>query len=437
MSHIRSRIEGGWARIDQSLLAQGALIFLVTALVRIATMIGTGLHRELFVAELQKTAQSLAFGGVFGNPYLIPTGPSAHAAPVYTVLVAGIYYLFGGDLHGQLILFLFNIALTGLQFALIPLAAQAMGLNRRVGLLAGLLAALFPIHYKVEIRAGDAPVFGAMLLVLCILTLREWRKDGWTLSRAVVFGVAWGFGGLANAALLPVFVTVIAVTVVRKSGGRGRTGRLSVAGQAVASLLALCAVLAPWTVRNSLALGGFVIGRSNLGIEMRLAYNDLAQPDMLSNFSSGSTRLYHPLVSRAAAQAVLQEGEVAYNHRLLRDALRWISDHPSRAGRLTLTRLVYFWFPKTPELSRILIFSVLSLLAFAGLFLLRSRAPDTVRLVLAVWVSYPLIFYLLVSSPRYRYPLTWMLVLLAVHAVDCGLWSADCGMKNEEKESHR
>jgi hypothetical protein len=40
---------------------------------------------------MERVARNLAEIGTLGNPYLVPTGPSAHHAPFYPLLLSLIY----------------------------------------------------------------------------------------------------------------------------------------------------------------------------------------------------------------------------------------------------------------------------------------------------------------------------------------------------------
>ncbi|MDQ2776451.1 MAG: hypothetical protein M3Y57_16280, partial [Acidobacteriota bacterium] len=69
----------------------GVWIFLLAFLVRLAFVVAFHPYRDLTRYELERTAISLAHTGVYGNPYAIPTGPTAHVSPGYTLLLAGLF----------------------------------------------------------------------------------------------------------------------------------------------------------------------------------------------------------------------------------------------------------------------------------------------------------------------------------------------------------
>jgi hypothetical protein len=179
-------------------------------------------------------------------------------------------------------------------------------------------------------------------------------------------------------------------------------------------------VVSPWALRNLAVLGEPIWTRSNLGIEMRISFNDLAWPDIDRNRVGGAWDLYHPSASAPAAVRLRDEGEVAYNRRLLADTVEWTRQHPSRALSLVAQRTLYFWLPYTQRPLQRLFLSALSVLGLVGLVLLfRGNAGQrrAALLIAAVWASFPLIYYLTQSAVRYRYPIIWTLLLTSSMAV--------------------
>jgi hypothetical protein len=90
------------------------------------------------------------------------------------------------------------------------------------------------------------------------------------------------------------------------------------------------------------------------------------------------------------------------------DARKWIYGHPDRFARLTAQRVALFWFPDPGHATRSA-YAVwaITALSLPGIVLMaRRRVPATVY-ILAVWTLYPLMYYVVVSGDRYRFPLLW------------------------------
>src|SRR6476469_583693 len=86
-----------------SLWKSSILIFLVGVLVRLAFIAVAHPYKDLSRYELERTAISLSRTGIFGNPYAIPTGPTAHVSPGYTIILAGIFHAFGEGKTGEIV----------------------------------------------------------------------------------------------------------------------------------------------------------------------------------------------------------------------------------------------------------------------------------------------------------------------------------------------
>ncbi len=382
------------------------LLFLVSMTLRLCIMFGLHLDRQPFRGELQKIAEDLALNGEYGNPYRIPTGPSAHASPIYTLITAGVFRLLGTGTNGELGISLVAICLTSLLWALLPWFGRVAGLGDKAGFIAGLVGAAVPFHFLNEIRAGDAPLAALLLMGILFAALPWARGEVPSWRRSVAAGILWGLELLLLPSVLPFLLLVTVVAAGRIRSARC-VGRLSLTW----GLAILC--LLPWAVRNERVFGEMIWFRSNLGLELRLAFNEQALPDIDSNRESGSFQQYHPFVSRKAARKLGEMGELEYNRMLLREALDWIASNPGTSARLIFLRFVYFWFPKTLKPIQTMILSLISVGGFIGLWLLIRRKEPVALLFGALWLSFPVIYYLTQSAVRYRYPINWTLMLAA------------------------
>ncbi len=111
-------------------------------------------------------------------------------------------------------------------------------------------------------------------------------------------------------------------------------------------------------------------------------------------------------------------GEINYNREKMSTALNWIAQSPIAFVRLTALRFLFFWFPKTLRPIESITLWLITLSALLGLFWLFRINRLAAIMISAIWLSFPLTFYVLQSSPRYRYPIHWTFILLASLAVD-------------------
>lgn len=389
---------------------QALFIFFLALSVRltIATVEQAWIHPDR--AEMEREAISLAHWGVLGNPYSVPTGPSAHVNPGYALLLALIYRMFGTSMLGEAIKAGFACLTSSAGYALLPLLANALRLGPWIGFSAGLFGALVPLSPYVEIRGDFENHVTAVLLLLLILWTERLSRWGWSIGEALAFGVFCGISALTSSVLLPLDAVALVYVAYRQS--RVLSGRPAAA---LLSGLALFLCLLPWAERNAKQLSSPILTRSNFGLEFFLANNDIASPLMLKN--NALYECCHPLQNVAEARKVLAEGEVAYNRRLLRAAIAWVKSHPMRFAKLVLLRIWYTWMPTTPEPMRELLFRALTPLSLLGVFLIAKRHKRAALLLAAPLMIYPLPLYLVQVHLRYRQPINFIVLLTAAAAV--------------------
>jgi hypothetical protein len=388
------------------------LIFALSFAVRL--IMGLPRLNELTTVELEKIVISLVTTGVFGNPYPLPTGPTAHAAPIYPSILAFLSWLFGAGTLDRWAQLLLNSFAVSLQYSLLPAIARTYGLPTRVGIWAGLIGALVPLFFWIEIWAFEAPFTGIALMVVSLLTLRSWQQREFSPRAAAVQGLCWGVALLVAPNLILVFLGLTLATFILFHN------QLGLIMHSAVTICLMSIVLLPWTLRNYRELGGFVFIRSNFGLELSVSNNNFARAAMIDNFESGFS-VGHPNVDYREATKVQQLGEIAYNRAKMHEALAWIRENPVKFIKLTALRMLYSWFPKMDRLSQTIVAGILTIAAAVGLCQLFRINSLAAALITTIWVSYPIIFYFLQFHTRYRYPLHWTFVILAAFAFDRAL----------------
>jgi hypothetical protein len=399
-------------------------LFALAFVVHFAALLILKIHPTIEFAEMENIARSLAEKGAFANPYKIPTGPTAHHAPVYPVLLSLIFRVFGYGTGAAYTVALMNMFFAALQCALLPVLAEAAKIHRVAGVTAGLFGALVPYRIKREIR-WETTLSALVIVVLILLTTRWWQTPRPSRSYTFFLGLAWGAGMLCCPILLPVFLLILLFFAVSAWTRKQPQWQLTVAIAA----LGMAVAVAPWTIRNYRALGGLVFVRSNFGIELSISNHPEAHVSFADNLSIGFPNNYyhqhHPWASEANAEKVRQWGEREYNRQCLRQAVNWIRADPRRFATLTLERAVFFWFmPIKGQPLKAFLLIPWTLLAAAGLWLALSRRLSLAYLLLCLWIGYPLVYYIVETDARYRYPIDWTFTLLAVYALTKPLWDA-------------
>ncbi len=420
----RPGLAGG---ILRSLTGPFILIFLLSFAVRAVLLaLWTSNHDDFYRlgGEMGRVALSLLRTGQFADPYMIPTGPTAHPPPFWPALLALVYGTFGMTATAGYASALVGICSHSALYALLPGIGHRLGLGRRAGLVAGVAGALLPLQGLAE--ATGVGLTAHMSLAFAALTLafrRRWSAGRRSAAGSLLLGVGCG---AAFHLLPPLLVVVLGCLIFELWWKRDRRTWFLCACVVVGAAL----TCTPWTWRNYNALHGFFFIRSNFGLELRIANHAGADANIEVTYEREPV-FRHPSVSLAEARQVRDLGEGEYMRRARREALAWISGHPAEFLRLTLMRVLHFWCGplRYPWLAAI--FTTLTALAFLALRRILPALPAPGRAALAIpLAAFPLVYYVVSYVPHYPAPLAWMLLLLAGFEVQA--WFSPGGLQRDE-----
>lgn len=417
-------------------------------LIRSAMMFLAAYDGPVAHSEPINTGYFLALRGSLAKPFkTLNTGPTAHVAPGYPLLVGLVALVFGAYTRGfDLAVHVLSMAAAAAQYALLPPLARAFFGQARIGVIVGLMAALVPIRLALETRGDFETTYIGLLLALLFLCAARWlRRPEPQLGCTAVYGVAWGLTALVSPTVLPVFAGLCALWLLWHRNMR------SVVMVAVAGLGCAVAIL-PWTYRNYRVLGTAVLIRDNYGLELAVSNHSGVYPLMDDNYIFGQFR--HPYNNLAEARQMQQMGEIAYYRYRAAEARRWIVENPGRFAVLTFERFWLFWFTPTSRFTTLqesspveqkvrgpgrilgqghitlysalktLLLGAVTLLGVAGCLLLFRRNQRVAWMFAAVLALYPLPYYLVQINSRYRLPIDWTLWLLAGYAGWAGVEAA-------------
>lgn len=390
-----------------------ALIFLVAAAMRLC-LIFVFHHYEIGRKEPLSIAISLARHGEFADPYSLPTGPTAHTAPLYPALASALYRMWGDTQDADYARFTLNTLAASAEYALIPMVTVALGLGLGPGVLAGFAGALIPLQLWAECLGDFETTWVALFLEVATILFARWLRTprlGW--KGAAGWGALWGGGFLLAPSLLPVLVGFCAVGLWKRRPGFVAAVRwLGVF--AITTLL----VMTPWLMRNYLRLGGVFFIRDNLGLELLVSNHDGALPSLDENIHTAFFKQNHPSGSGKAARELRSRGELAFERQSLSRALDWMTKNPGGLATLTLARAGTFWVPRVARFRWM--FAAAALAALASLVWLYRRSKFAAVILATILIAYSAIYYLVQNTLRYQHPLWWIQVVLigwAVHAL--------------------
>jgi len=362
-----------------------------------------------FFQETGNIARSLALGKGFSDLFRQGTGPTAWLAPVYPLILAGIFRIFGISTAASFTAAVaLNILFSTATCVPIFRAGRKIG-GVRVGSTAAWLWAVFPNGIMIPFEwIWDTCLLTLLAALILSSTLgvaeRERARD-WCL-----YGLLWGLALMTNPALAPLLPFLLGWAAWRP--GRSRRRALALAGL-VLSVVALCCT--PWTVRNYRAFHRFVPLRSTFPFALWLGHNPVWDPH-----SPWNTR-----ISAYEQDADYKRlGETAFMQERWRQAVEFIRTHRALEANLFRRRFVAFWagtdspferFREAQSLGdRTLLLAnfLLALGTAVGLVVVWRKHRRYAFLLSVFPVVFPLTYYVTEPYLRYRQPIDPVLMLL-------------------------
>lgn len=212
-------------------------------------------------ADYQRLAVSLATGHGWGVSHYAPGGgPTAFRPPLYPLFLAGVYKVFG--VHVTLARL--SGACLGALAVVLLVALTSMLWGRRIGLVAGMLAAVFPplVMASTALMSEALAVPLELAALAAVVAYRRTRWTGWAVL---------GGGALGAAVLTRPNVAVLVVPMVWLVLVRPRRWRPIAA--ALAIVLTGTLVTVPWLVRDRLVFHQWVPLTTQTGVVVAGTYN--------------------------------------------------------------------------------------------------------------------------------------------------------------------
>jgi hypothetical protein len=374
--------------------------------------------------EMGRIARALVTGYGYSDPFRGHTGPTAWTGPLYPLLLAGIFKIFGiYTLSAAWIALAANCVFSAL-VARPTWEIAARCFNPGVAKWSAWLWALYPAAMQYAVRWVwemniTVLLFTTMLVVaLRLRTIGEppdpsrLRKPNLKLWSA--FGVLWGLIALSNPSIV-IFLPVCGIwLLLRESPAAGISLQQRLTGATLAGVL-FFACITPWIARNWYAFHHFVPLRANFGAELYLG-NGPGATGLLMEYN-------HPEQSGEQLALYKQMGEIAYA-KYRGDLAKAIIRRDPRLFVENSLRRVYFFWAGVPhpsndawyvEVGRNFNFEVISIAGLLGLGLaLRQRAPASI-LFAWIFLLLPLVYYLVTVHARFRHPFEPLMTILAVN----------------------
>lgn len=390
-------------------------IFWVALAVRLAYMVIAHTYHirslddhALFGREMGRVARALAAGRGYSDPFLGQTGPTAWVSPLYPLLLAAIFKVFGVYTTAAAVV---AISLNCVFSALTAVTTFAIGrrcFSRRVAVWAAWVWALYPPSMQFAVKLIWETTLSTLLLSCAFLLLLR-LQDASSTRDWTVLGLLSGLLALSNPSTL-LFLTAAGLWVL--VGPRARNF--------IGAALAVCIcvlMLTPWMLRNYRVFHRFIPMRSNAGAEFYLG-NGPGATGLVMQYD-------HPFVDQNAIAEYEKLGEIAYSRRQGAAAWQVVRDRPARFTGLVLRRIYFFWCGVPHESGRrwdksladwlrVALYCFTSLAGLLGLALAIHRRVPSAPLFLLAFVLLPLVYCFVFVHARFRHPLEPLIAVLGV-----------------------
>jgi type IV secretory pathway VirB2 component (pilin) len=367
-----------------------------------------------FQNEVGNVAAALAQGQGFCCLFRQATGPTAWLAPVYPLIVAGIFKLFGTfTLRAFYAVVLLNCIFSS--FATIPLFHAG---KRAGGLATAAVAcwiwAIFPAGIVLPFQwIWDTSLSVLLAAALLWSTLELEGSRRWLYF--ALYGLLWGLSLLTNPSLGALLPFLFGWILYQHRGDGAAPMRLCLV--TVAVLLFTCL---PWVARNYVQFHRFIPLRSNFPYEFWSGNNEIFDPH---------SREVNRITQYEQIHVYAQQGETAFLNEKLQKALNFVRSHPALYVQLFGRRIVATWLGtespwqdfKRTDSSLVRLILAWNGIALAGVVvgLVRLYASQRVYFfpVACFPIIFPLTFYIAHTTLRHRHPCDAVVALLMALAI--------------------
>jgi 4-amino-4-deoxy-L-arabinose transferase-like glycosyltransferase len=393
----------GWLKIfrSKSLLILVALGIRLLLAAHLPSFLSTG-GNPFRGNEPSHIAAHVAQGEGFSSPYDgIPILPTAQQPPIYPLVLAIIFKVFGVYSHSSLLTILLVNAVAGSVICLLIYYVGQSYFSETAALIAAWLWALVPSIAATDLFIANYTLSTCFVLgwLLVLPGLTDSRRDG------MILGLASGVAALLNPMLL----------LVIPASYRWLLDKTS---QLLWMVLAIVVIVSPWMIRNHIVLGHVYPGlRDNFGFELYIGnhpgMDDVRPRHCAWDLCDGTYDYEHadvPTGNRRFAEI----GEPAFMTEKKAEAIAYIRSQPVKFLGRTARRVGAFWLLPYP----FFYLSVL-ILSVAG----AALAPRSLRAFIAfMFLVYPVAFYLTQTTwaSSYRHPIEPLMLLGSAYALERG-----------------
>ncbi|WP_254062426.1 glycosyltransferase family 39 protein [Acidobacterium sp. S8] len=369
--------------------------------------------------EMGRISRALAIGRGYADPFVSNTGPTAWNPPLYPLILAAVFKIFGvyTKLSGWAILCVNSVFSAATVPAVYEIAKRCYAKERNGASIAqwsGWLWALYPAAMQYAVRWVWEMTLTTMLFAWVLVIALRMRgvgddRERNTLPYWLLFGLVWAGVALSNPSPL-LMLPICGLWIVFGAKNKAAAIRGAVLGSIV-----FWACLMPWIVRNWHVFHTFIPIRGNLGAELYAGNGPGSE-----GFPWGGTL---PIIDGANRIAVYREmGEVRYVKMQGDKAKAYIRAHREHFLKISLKRFYFYWVgvphsderQAAAEYLREINYSLLSFAALLGLWLSWRRRIPASGLFAWAFLLLPISYYFVTPGARFRHPLEPLITVFCV-----------------------
>jgi 4-amino-4-deoxy-L-arabinose transferase-like glycosyltransferase len=366
-----------------------------------------------FGYENGRVARSIASGQGVSNPLHGESGPTALIMPVYPLILAGVFKIFGIYSKAAAIAILsLNSLFSALTCLPIVLISRRLG-GQRTSMIAGWMWAFWPngIYFSADWMWPTCLTTLLLAFLFLIAIHLQTTKSKWVWAG---FGLLTGFAALNDPnvlSVLPLLTLWVCLVLHRRSQPWLR--------RAVLAAAAAIVVVVPWLIRDYRTFHQFIPFRDGLGLELYVGNNGYSR-----HWANGKVRPSN----NPAELTEFKQGEIAYVEHKKEQALGFIEAHPGWYAVMTLRRAIYLWtgfwslersYLAEEPMDPANILLSLAALTVALIGMRRLWRQDRAQVVpfLLVMAFFPLTYCLTHPEVYYMRPIDPLIVVLAAYGI--------------------
>ena len=158
--------------------------------------------------ELGAIAISYLKSGEFADPYIIPTGPTAHLPPIPPLKDSLIYRILGLTYTAGYVRAISIVVTTSVLYGMLPWFSERLGMGKVAGVIAGLVGAIGGLVGGIwDMLPGHGEYLTGLIMgLLLVAFLRRWKEQNGRWQGSLLLGLAIGASFHVQPALLPVIL---------------------------------------------------------------------------------------------------------------------------------------------------------------------------------------------------------------------------------------